>query len=114
MLSLILAVALYMCSDSVPDAKAQLQQLSAESERLSANMEYSAKLTEQYKTLETANGIIDSRLVRANQLAQNLGYFYKLESDTGTKLSQLTQNPAPLNKKGPSMEFHASGLWNPG
>lgn len=90
-LSLVLFVVIYFDSDSLPTAKARLQELSAESERLAANIEYSAKLTEQYKALVAANDIIGTRLVHPKQLAQNLQYFYKLENDTKTKFIELRQ-----------------------
>jgi hypothetical protein len=110
-LCVILIAVLYFGSDTVDDAKAQLDKLSTEGARLSANIEYSARLAEQYKTVSTANTIIDSRLVRASQLAQNLQYFYKLESDTSTKLTGLTQMQSALPKKGaPTTNFTPVGF----
>ncbi len=109
-LSLILAIFAYLRSDAVPAAQEELKTLSAESERLSGNIEYSSKLAEQYKTLVTANQIIDSRLVHSSQLAQNLQYFYKLESDTNTKLIDLHQNPSPQAKKGVAANYTPVGF----
>ena len=101
-LALILFVIIYFDSDSLPTAKANLQELSAQSERLAANIEYSAKLTEQYKALVAANDIIGTRLVHPRQLAQNLQYFYKLENDTKTKFIELRQvGVAPPAKGAP-------------
>jgi hypothetical protein len=97
-LSLVLAILLYFTSDSVPQARSQLEELSTQEAKLQANIEYSAKLQEQYKELTDANAAIVSRMVRSNQLALNLQYFYKLESDTGTKLVEVHQVPPGILK----------------
>jgi hypothetical protein len=108
-LCVVLIAIIYMRSDAVPDAKNQLAELTAQGEKLSANIEFSAKLTDQYKTLTTANQIINARLIKGSQLAQNLQYFYKLESDTNTKLTDLRQIPPPI-KKGPPTTFTPVGF----
>ena len=39
-------------------------------------------------------------MVNASELAKNLQYFYKLETDTRVKLLSLFQNPVPAPKPG--------------
>jgi hypothetical protein len=58
----------------------------AEGQRLAANVSHAAQLEEQLHSLEAANTAITERLVNPSDLAINLQYFYKLESDTGVKL----------------------------
>jgi hypothetical protein len=90
-LSIALVVGLYLRSEAIPEAEAELTQRSAESERLALNIKYSAQLKEQADVLIAANKEIDTRIIRASQLGNNTQYFYKLESDTGVKIVDLRQ-----------------------
>lgn len=99
-LALILAALIYFTSGSVPDARSQLADLSSQEEKLQANIEFSAKLAEQYASLVDANKAIATRMVKPSQLALNLQYFYKLESDTQTKLIDIHQSPSPTYRGG--------------
>lgn len=109
LLSVILGLLLYLTSDSVPEAKTQLADLTTQEEKLTANIEYSARLPEQYAALVDANKAIAGRMVKPNQLALNLQYFYKLESDTGLKLTEVHQNPPPP-AKGPKPTYLPVGF----
>jgi hypothetical protein len=90
-LSILVAAAIYFRSDLIPTATDQLKEKSAEGQRLALNIKNAAQLGEQLQALTEANKEIDTRLVRAGQLANNLQYFYKLEADTGVKLVDLRQ-----------------------
>lgn len=92
-LALALGAGLYFRSDQIPAVTAQLDQVSAEGRRLTANIRNAAQLAEQIATLEEAGRKIAPRIVSAPELAKNLQYFYKLEADTGTKLIDLRQLP---------------------
>ncbi len=98
-LALALGAAIYLRSSSVPEAVTLLDQKSAEGGRLAANARNSAQLTEQFAAITGATKSINSRLIHASDLAQNLQYFYKLEAETGTKLLDLRQGPLPAKGK---------------
>ena len=64
----------------------ELEQNNAQARRIEANIACSAQLEEQLNAMEKANALISSRLVNPQDLAVNLQYFYKLETETGIKL----------------------------
>lgn len=91
----LLLVAIYLRMDAMPAAIAELETKSAEGRRLAENIKNSAQLPEQLAALTQAGKEIEARLLRASQLANNLQYFYRLESDTGVKLLDLRQSATP-------------------
>lgn len=91
----LLIAAIYLRLDAMPAATAELEAKAAEGKRLAENIKNSTQLTEQLAEITKANQEIESRLVRAGQLASNLQYFYRLEADTGTKLLDLRQGTTP-------------------
>jgi hypothetical protein len=93
-LSVALLATLYLRSDQIPAAEAELNEKSAESERYALNLKYSAQLKEQLAALVAYNREIDSRVVRASQLTTNTQFFYKLEADSGVKFLDLRQTTA--------------------
>jgi hypothetical protein len=103
-ISLGLAVALYWRSDVLPEAEELLARKSAEADRYAANIKNSALLNEQLEELVAAVKELDGRLVQASQLGVNNQYFFKLESDTGTKLIDFHQRGIPATK-GPKTNF---------
>jgi hypothetical protein len=91
---------LYYRSDMLPDAEKILAQRTQQGELLAANIEDAGQLKEQHAALTAANEAILSRMVRVGHLAENMQYFYRLESDTGTKLvnpRQVPWNPPAKN-----------------
>jgi len=90
-LSIVLAVVIYYRADGLPDAEAQLAAKTAEWEHIRDNVKNSEQLSEQFATLTQATQAVESRLVHADQLAINLQYFYRLEAETQTKLTDLRQ-----------------------
>ena len=91
-LSLALAVGIFLRSDRVPDREAQLDQKVSQGERIDANLKNGVQLNEQFAAISNARQQIESRLIRSDEIAKNLQFFYKLEEDTGTKLLDLRQN----------------------
>ena len=85
-LCLALAGAMYYRSDLVPAADAELEQQSAEAERLANNLKNDVQLQEQLDAMIAAGKQIEARLVRPGDPAKNQQYFFKLEADTGTKI----------------------------
>jgi hypothetical protein len=100
LLSLALFGGWYYRSGDVPDTEQVLQQKSAEAERYSANLSNASQLKEQFDLLVAANKEIDSRLLHARDSVSNIQYFYKLEKESGVKLtSDPRQAPISSQKK---------------
>jgi hypothetical protein len=112
-ISLVLAAALYFRSDLGDQAAAELEQKTREGQRMANNIKNAAQLDEQLAALQNDNREIADRLVHAGSLAENLQYFYKLESDTGTKLIDLRQTgitgAGKSAKAGPKPAFDPVG-----
>jgi hypothetical protein len=91
---------LYYRNDNLPEAEKVLQERAKQGELLQANIEDSAQLKDQQAAMVSANEDISNRMIRVGQLAENMQYFYRLESATGTKLldpRQLSWNPPSRN-----------------
>jgi hypothetical protein len=102
---------LYYRGDKLPDAEKVLAARTKEGELLAANIEDSSQLKEQHAAIVAANEAISNRMIHVGQLAENMQYFYRLESATGTKLSdprQLSWNPPP--KSAPKTNFTPIGF----
>lgn len=94
----IAAGAIYYRRGALTDAKADLESKTDEGGRILTNVKNSTELAEQFAALNQSTQTIEARLVHAGDLALNLQYFYKLESDTHTKLVDLRQN-GPSGKR---------------
>jgi hypothetical protein len=90
----------YFRSGDISAAEALLAEKSAQAEKYSLNIKYSAQLKEQFETLTLANRNVDGRLMRASQQGVNTQYFYKLERETGVKLMSFGQSPTSPPAKG--------------
>jgi hypothetical protein len=109
--SILIGLLLYYRNDKLPDAEKVLADRAKQGELLAANIEDSADLKEQHAALVEANNAIADRMIHTGQLAENLQYFYKLESDTGTKLSDPHQVPYnPPAKTAAKTNFIAIGF----
>ena len=98
-LSLALFGGWYYRSGDVPAEVQEVAQKSAEAQRYELNLNNAKQLQEQFDALVAANKEVDSRLVRASQLGKNVQFFFKLETESGAK---LTTDPrqAPLSPPG--------------
>lgn len=90
--SLLCGVTLYWHADTIDDTKLKVDDITKKSEAMVSNVRNAAGLAQQADTIQQATKHLESRLVKANQLATNLQYFYRLESDTGVKLTDVRQN----------------------
>lgn len=88
-LSVLLVGTYFFRQGSIPEAESILAARTSESRRLKTNITNSASLKEHVAFLEDANGKVQQRLVLAADLAKNQQYFYKIEADTGVKLTDL-------------------------
>jgi hypothetical protein len=103
--SVLIGLALYYRSDALPDAEKVLADKAQAGELLAANIEDQAQLKEQHAALVASNNAIADRMIRVGQLAENLQYFYRLESETGTKLTDPRQNPWSPAKSAAKLNF---------
>jgi hypothetical protein len=97
-LSVALALGIYFRSDMVPESEALLDQRASLGERINANILNGAELADQFGSIAVYRQQIEARLIRPDELAKNLQFFYKLEADTGTKLVDLRQNLLPAGR----------------
>jgi hypothetical protein len=111
--SIAIGFTLYYRSDVLPDAEKVLAQRTQQGELLAANIEDANQppsLKDQHAAIAAANEAINNRLVRVGQLAENLQYFYQLESATGAKLTPV-QVPVPApDKKAPKTFYTPVGF----
>jgi Tfp pilus assembly protein PilO len=80
--------------------QAEYEAKAAEANKVTTNVSISKNLPEQVAELQGVTKELESRLVKAGQLAVNLQYFYKLEAENEVKLLDVRQNPLPRNAKG--------------
>lgn len=99
--AVIVLAGFFFRSSTISDLRANLEAKSAEAQKQSTNISYSAQLDEQLNALREANKQISGRLVNPQELAINLQYFYKLETETGAKL--ISASPATLSQGRPQV-----------
>jgi hypothetical protein len=98
MISLILLGVLYMRSDLITAQQEELDKYSTEGKRYRANIANAAQMQEQLDYLVQANNAVADRALKAGALAQNLQYFYRLESETGVRYIDLRPSGKPAVK----------------
>ncbi|HNC23418.1 MAG TPA: hypothetical protein PLU52_04365 [Opitutaceae bacterium] len=94
-LTILLGAGIYLRNDKVSDSEALLDQKITQGERIDANLKNGVELPEQLAALASSRQQVEARLIRADELAKNKQYFYKLESETGVKLVEISQNAIP-------------------
>jgi len=101
-LSIVLLATLYFRSDLLSEQRADLEKYTEENDRYRSNISNSAQLQEQLSFLIQANKAVANRALSAEGLAQNLQYFYRLESEVGVKYLDLRPigRAAPKPAKG--------------
>ena len=92
LLSLVLAGMLYTQTSRLDDNQTEFEAKSAMATKILANVNASKNLPEQVAEIQLHTKNLESRLVRAGQLAINLQYFYKLEAENEVKLLNVSQN----------------------
>lgn len=90
-LTIALGVAYFARMDLLDQARTETELRQKEAENIKRNLRYAAGLKEQLADLKVLLAIVDARLVRPEDLASNLQYFYRLESETGVKILLLRQ-----------------------
>lgn len=92
-------LALYFRADVISVSQAEYEARSAEAAKMISNVTNAPGLAEQVAEIQEMVKQLESRLVRAGQLAVNLQYFYKIEAETGVKLLDVRQDNLPRNVK---------------
>lgn len=110
LLAVVLGAGTFYRSSELPEVTARFEEKSAEGGRLSANVRNGNQLPEQLEQLTAAGAGIGARFVRGSELAQNLQYFYRLETDTGVKLLELRQNTSSAAAKSESAALRGVGF----
>lgn len=93
------AVLLYFRGDKIEENQAEFKAKSAEATKILDNVRNSEKLPAQVAETQALAKEMESRLIRAGQLAVNLQYFYKLEAETEVKLLDIRQGTLPKGGK---------------
>jgi hypothetical protein len=88
-IAVVLVVVLYLRSDLSVIQQAQLDKFTAEGKLYRTNVSNSAQLEEQIDFMVQANAAVRARALNASGLAENLQYFYRLESEVGIKYRDL-------------------------
>jgi hypothetical protein len=114
-----LALVIYFRRDALATAQAELDDKTAQEKHLKENVDSANslnnkadRLDEQCTAMTQAIQAIEARLVHADQsqLPTNLRYFYKLQSDTQTKLVDLRQTGGmPSTKNGGKASYIGVG-----
>lgn len=99
LVSIVCGVLLYLRSDNIKASQAELETSSAQAAKMIANVRNANGLAEHVAELQALSKEMEGRLMKAGQLAVNLQYFYKLETENEVKLVDMRQSSAPRNPK---------------
>jgi Tfp pilus assembly protein PilO len=100
LLSIVCGVVLYLRSGSIEAGQVELEARSTEAAKMASNIRNSAGLSEQLTEIQGYTKELEGRLLKASQLAVNLQYFYKLETENEVKLvDNVRQGTLPKNSK---------------
>ena len=94
--SIVMALVIYFRSDLNAEQQDELDKITADAELCRANITNGAQLQQQVDFLLQANAAIAKRSFRAESMALNLQYFYKLESEIGIKYLDLRPGAKPV------------------
>lgn len=98
LVALACGVVLYLHSGDIALSQAENEARTAEANKMITNVRNSANLVEQVTEMQALSKDLESRLMRAGQLAVNLQYFYKLEAENEIKLVDVRQGS--MNRSG--------------
>jgi Tfp pilus assembly protein PilO len=99
LLCLAAGAVIYLRYGNISASQTELESKSAEVAKMTANIRNAAGLPEQVSEIQGYTKELESRLLKASQLAVNLQYFYKLETENEVKLVDVRQNALPRNAK---------------
>ena len=96
-LSIALGAGIYFRADELPAATKDLTDKSDEGSCLAANLQNAKDLKEQVDALAVCEKELEARLIHASQsqTLTNYQHFYKLEAETGAKMTVIAQGMTP-------------------
>jgi len=100
------AIAYVVRMDLLNQARTETELFQKEAENMKRNLRNATGLREHLADLNVLLAIVDARLVRAEDLASNLQYFYRLESETGAKILLLRQLTSGTTDAAASKELY--------
>lgn len=110
-LSVLLLAGTYYRNARTTELEGQLKQNEEEGKRLINNVRFGANLPEHYESLVAQTKQLESRLVRVNNLALNLQYFYRIITESGvTRLDARQTGVAPSPPRGPKPLYPPVGF----
>ncbi len=97
--------AYYFRSDILTVLDARQNEVLGQRDLIDLNLVAGSTLREHMQEMRAKFAELESRVVQPAELAQNMNYFYQLESNTGVSLVELKQNapsdkPVPKNQLG--------------
>jgi len=99
LVSIICGVLIYLRSGNIATTQAELEESSAQATKMIANVRNSKGLAEQVAEIQALTKELETRLMKASQLAVNMQYFYKLEAENDVKLVDVRPGAFPRNSK---------------
>lgn len=99
LVTIICGVLLYVRSDKIAESQKLLDETSAQAKKMIANVRNANGLPEQLAEIQTLSKEMEGRMMKAGQLAVNLQYFYKLETESEVKFHDVRQGTFPRNIK---------------
>lgn len=99
LLCLASGVVIYLRYGNISAGQAELEAKSTELSRMTANIRNAVGLADQVAEVQASTKELESRLLKAGQLADNLQYFYRLETENGVKLVDVRQNSLARNTR---------------
>jgi Tfp pilus assembly protein PilO len=99
-IALACAVLLYMRSDKVEENRNLSGEKAKAARAILTNVANSKDLPQQTEAMQRAVKDLEGRLIHASQLAINLQYFYRLESETSVKLVDVHQGATGFPRAG--------------
>jgi len=104
-LVVLMLIGIYVRSGSKEDLTLELEEVTAQGQRLKNNLRYSIDLGDQLAAINAATMEITDRAISPAALATNLQYFYRLESDLGVEYTDLRQGVPPVAAAGATYLF---------
>jgi hypothetical protein len=99
-IALLCALVLYLRSDKIGENRTLYEEKAKAAKAIRANVDNSKDLPQQTEAMQRAVKDLEGRLIRASQLAINLQYFYRLESETSVKLVDVHQGGSSMLRVG--------------
>src|SRR5690606_2279193 len=102
---LVCFLAYYFRMELITDLETRQGEVLDQRDQVDLNLVAGSTLEENAAVMRARMAELDHRVVQPSELAENMNYFYQLESNTGVALVDLKQNapsdkPVPKNQLG--------------